>query len=128
MLRGRTFWALIVVAPALASEEEPLVATVIDSTTHRVPSHTVAPEYPRKARRDRIEGEVQVCFDVDRKGRTYRIAVRHSSNRTFEKPSIKAVRASRFRPLGDEQSLQTMKNCRKFIFALEPVEEGAEPQ
>ena len=123
MLRVATFWVLVVVAPVLASNEEQLLANVIDSAGNRIPSQTVAPKYPRIARRDRVEGQVQVCFDVDREGRPRRIAVRRSTHRTFEKPSIKAVRASKFRPLGDEQPLQIMKNCRTFIFSLEPVED-----
>jgi TonB family protein len=114
---------IIFFAFAYAADEQPLVAHIIDSSTKRIPTHTVAPEYPRKARRDRIEGEVQVCFDVDRDGRTRRIAVRHSTHRAFEKPSIKAVRASTFRSIGREDPLQIMKSCRTFIFSLEPAEE-----
>jgi len=117
---------MIVATAAFAADEESLVAHVIDTSTNRIPAHTVAPEYPRKARRDRIEGQVQVCFDVDRDGRTRRIAVRHSTRREFEKPSIKAVRASTFRPIGREESVQTMKSCRTFIFSLEPIEEEDE--
>ncbi len=115
--------AFIGSAAVLAADQAPLVAHVIDSSTNRIPAHTVAPEYPRKARRDRIEGEVQVCFDVDREGRTRRIAVRNSTHRAFEKPSIKAVRASSFRRIGKEEPLPTMKSCRTFIFSLEPPED-----
>jgi TonB family protein len=114
--------AFIGTVAALAADQAPLVAHVIDNSTNRIPAHTVAPEYPRKARRDRVEGQVRVCFDVDRDGRTRRIAVRNSTHRTFEKPSIKAVRASTFRRIGKEEPLQTMKSCRTFIFSLEPVE------
>ena len=115
--------ALVLAVPAVAAaEEESLLAHVVDSGSKRVPSHTVAPRYPRKARRDRIEGQVQVCFEIDRKGRPRRIAVRNSTNRAFEKPSIKAVRASKFRPLEDDEELQSIKSCRTFIFSLQPVE------
>ena len=107
------------------ADEEPIRASVIDSETDRIPLETVAPEYPRKARRDRIEGEVMVCFDIDRQGRPRRIAVRRSTGRQFEKPSIRAVRASSFRPLEDDEPLQTMKTCRTFIFALVPLESAA---
>ena len=101
--------------PASADE----AARVVDAVSERVPLHTVAPKYPKKARRDRIEGEVQVCFDVDRQGRTRRIAVRNSTHRAFEKPSMRAVRASTFRPLEDSEPLPAIKVCRTFIFALE---------
>lgn len=110
----------------LLAEEELAVAHVVDSIADRIPLQTVAPEYPRKARRDRIEGQVEVCFDIDRRGRPRRIAVRNSTNRAFEKPSIKAVRASSFRPLNDDEEMQSIKACRTFIFSLEPVEEQVE--
>jgi TonB family protein len=115
--------ALVAFAPAFATDEQPLLARISDSNSARIPTQTVAPEYPRKARRDRIEGEVQVCFDVDREGRPQRIAVRTSTHRAFEKPSIKAVRASSFRPIGKDEPLPAIKSCRIFIFSLEPAEE-----
>ena len=123
MRRSWYFLTLVLIASALLAEDDVTVAHVVDSISGRMPLQTVAPEYPRKARRDRVEGEVEVCFEIDRKGRPRRIAVRNSTNRTFEKPSIKAVRASSFRPLKDDEELQSIKSCRRFIFSLEPVEE-----
>jgi len=123
-MRRRCLFAgtFIFIASAFAVDEPPVVAYVIDGSTDRIPAHTVAPEYPRKARRDRIEGEVQVCFEVTREGQTRRIGVRTSTHRAFEKPSIKAVRASSFRPIGKDEPLQAIKSCRTFIFSLEPAE------
>lgn len=114
---------LVFVAPPVLGDDGPIFAQVIDTDSGRFPTYTVAPEYPHKARRDRIEGEVQVCFDIDREGRPRRIAVRNSSNRAFEKPSMKAVRASTFRPLPKDQPLQSIKSCRTFRFTLQPAEE-----
>jgi TonB family protein len=113
---------LFIIAPAMAADDATLVARVIDADTNRAPVHTVVPQYPHKARRDRVEGEVQVCFDIDRAGRTRRISVRTSTHRVFEKPSKKSVRASTFRPLGKDEPMQEMKSCRTFIFSLEPLE------
>jgi len=117
------FLTLLLTASILAAEDEVTVAHVVDSISGRMPLQTVVPEYPHKARRDRVEGQVDVCFEIDRQGRTRRIAVRNSTNRAFEKPSIKAVRASTFRPLKDDEGLPLIKSCRRFIFSLEPVEE-----
>lgn len=120
----RRFWivpTLMVVAPALAADDSNLLARVIDTNTNRVPVHTVVPVYPHKARRDRVEGEVQVCFHVNREGRTRRVSVRTSTHRVFERPSVKAVRASTFKPLGKDELLQEIKSCRTFIFSLVPV-------
>jgi TonB family protein len=121
-VKYRHLIALVFIAgPMLAAgDEQAIVARVIDSSSDRVPRLTVAPKYPRKARRDRVEGEVQVCFEIDRKGHTRRIAVRKSTNRIFEKPSINAVRASSFRPVDDAADLPTIKFCRTFVFSLEP--------
>jgi TonB family protein len=112
---------LLIVAPALAADDAPLVARVVDAYTDRIPVQTVVPIYPRKARRDRVEGEVHVCFHINRKGRTRRVGVRTSTNRAFERPSIKAVSASTFRPLAEDEPLREIKSCRTFIFSLEPV-------
>ena len=126
MRQSMYFLMLVLTAPILLAEDDVTVAHVVDSIVGRMPLQTFAPEYPRKARRDRVEGQVEVCFEIDRKGRPRRIAVRNSTNRTFEKPSIKAVRASSFRPLKDDEELQLIKSCRTFIFSLEPVEDEVE--
>lgn len=112
---------LLAIAASASADDDTLVAHVIDIDIDRIPSVTVAPKYPRKARRDRVEGQVQVCFDIDREGRTRRIAVRHSTNRTFERPSIKAVRKSTFQRLKAEETLQSLKSCRTFVFSLVPI-------
>ena len=111
----------ILLLAAIAAAEEPRVTHLEDAGHERVPINTVAPVYPAIARRDRIEGDVQVCFDVDRQGRPYRIAVRHSTNRVFEKPAIRAIRASRYQPLPKEQEVPAIKTCRTFRFRLQPV-------
>ena len=51
----------------------------VDTDYDRQPVNTVVPQYPPKARRARIEGEVQVCFDISREGFPRRIAVRRSA-------------------------------------------------
>lgn len=90
-------------------------------STKRMPLHTVMPDYPKIARRDRIEGEVQVCFDITREGRTRRIAVRKSTNRLFEKSAMRAIRASTYVALPKDAEVPGIKACRTFRFTLEPV-------
>jgi TonB family protein len=96
-------------------------APAADSNAERTPQITMMPDYPKVARRDRIEGEVQVCFDITRAGRTRRIAVRKSTHRIFEKPAIRAVRASTYEPLSDDAVMSGIKSCRTFRFTLKPV-------
>lgn len=112
---------VFVAARAVVAEEAgETVETSVD-TGERTPLHTVVPMYPERALRERLEGIVEVCFNVDREGRTSRIGVRYSSHRVFEKPSILAVRRSSYRPLDEGQTLSGIKTCRTFRFLLDPV-------
>jgi len=108
--------ALLAAAAAAADSPE---KHLDDGGHERVPLNTVAPAYPEVARRDRVEGDVQVCFNVDREGRPYRIAVRSSTNRAFEKPAIRAIRASRYQPVPEGREVPSIKTCRTFRFRLE---------
>ncbi len=94
-----------------------------DTATDRVPLYTVIPDYPKEARRDRVEGNVQVCFKITRAGKPWRIAVRKSTARIFEKPAMRAVRQSSFVPLGPRDDVPAIKACRTFRFYLEPIPE-----
>jgi TonB family protein len=117
----RRWFLLLLGSPAFAPAEEPNVTHLADLSGDRVPVNTVAPVYPEVARRDRVEGDVQVCFHVDRQGRPFRIAVRTSTHRVFEKPSMRAVRASRYRPIPNDRAVPGIKSCRTFRFRLESV-------
>ncbi len=86
-----------------------------------MPLNTVVPIYPEKARRERVEGDIEVCFNVDREGRTSRVRVRRSTDRVFERPAVLATRASTFAPLPRDQRLSGIKTCRTFRFRLLPV-------
>jgi len=112
---------LVLLSTSGFAADEPAVNHLTDRSSERMPQNTVAPVYPAIARRDRVEGDVQVCFNVDRKGRPYRIAVRSSTDRIFEKPSIRAIRASRYVELPPEADVPGIKTCRTFQFRLESV-------
>ena len=114
--------ALALLAGAVNAEEQPTVEYVPGYEGARVPLHTVVPLYPEKARRARVEGEVEVCFNVDREGNTKRVAVRRSTNRVFEKPARDAVKASTYHPLPPDQELTGIKTCRTFRFMLTKLE------
>lgn len=106
---------LLAAAPVLADSPLPI------DDGERIPVMTTVPEYPKEAVFDRIEGQVEVCFNVDREGRPMRIAVRSSTHRIFEKPSMQAVRESSYEPLHDGVALSGIKTCRTFRFFLDPV-------
>ncbi|MGI9225890.1 MAG: energy transducer TonB [Woeseiaceae bacterium] len=122
MIKRSFLFALVLLWTSGFASDEPSVNHLADQGSERIPLSTTAPVYPAIARRDRIEGDVQVCFNVDRKGRPYRIAVRSSTNRVFEKPSIRAIRASRYVELPKEKEVPGIKTCRTFRFRLVSVE------
>ncbi len=93
----------------------------VDTDYDRMPANTVVPEYPEEARRERIEGEVQVCFDIARDGTPLRVKVRRSSHRVFEKAARNAVRRSTWQPVPHGEKVPGIKACRTFRFTLEPV-------
>ena len=119
--RGMVVLIYLLVAVAGVAENDVDVTYVTDDTGDRMPLQTIVPVYPERALADRIEGEVQVCFNVDREGRTSRIAVRRSSNRLFEKPAMFAIRGSTYAPLPQSGKLSGIKTCRTFRFLLDPV-------
>ena len=116
---SRLLTVLAVVALPVAAQDNGIEP--IDTDYERVPAVTVVPEYPEKARRERIEGEVQVCFDISREGFPRRVKVRHSTHRYFEKPARKAVRRSTWRPIPPGTEVPGIKGCRTFRFKLEPI-------
>lgn len=103
------------------SSENEIESVITVDTGERKPALTVVPIYPELARRERVEGDVQVCFNVDRDGIPYRVRVRRSTNRIFEKPARLAARASTFEPLVPGKKLSGVKTCRTFRFRLKPV-------
>ncbi len=112
---------MLLAAVTVLAEDDAYVAHVRNDASERRPLQTMVPIYPERALRDRIQGEVEVCFDVDREGRVSRVAVRHSSNRLFEKPAMLAVRASSYMPVSEHKVLSGIKTCRTFRFLLDPV-------
>lgn len=118
-----TFLAVVLLAAIVANaKNDDSASRASEPALERVPLQTLAPEYPPLARQMRLEGEVTVCFNVDREGKTHRVAVRSSTNRIFEKPAKNAVRGSSYRPLKKDQKETGIKSCRTFRFSLPPVE------
>lgn len=112
---------ILLALTAAGADEDANVTHLTDDSTDRKPLQTMVPQYPEKARRQRLTGEVEVCFKVDRDGKTSRAAVRRSTHRIFEKPALLAVRASTYQPLPEGQEPIGIKTCRTFRFQLTPV-------
>lgn len=89
----------------------------------RKPMSTFVPRYPQKALDQRLEGNVTVCFFITEEGKVERARVRKSSHRIFEKPVLRAIRASVFEPLAEGERASPAKTCRTFHFRLERLNE-----
>ena len=94
---------------------------MIHSFDERQPM-TAVPEYPDDAIRDRLEGETTVCFGVDSRGRIIRPDVRSSTHEIFDRPAIKAIRASNFEPLLAVRGQSPSALCRIYRFDLDALE------
>ncbi len=117
--------AVLALASGLSLAEEPAVrqsSHLMDSTHNRTPAITAFPNYPRIARRDRIEGEAVVCFKISLDGRIRSIRTKSYSNRIFRRPALRAIKDSSFKPLGPNEMFSAARTCRTYRFRLEPVE------
>ena len=111
--------------PGAASADENTRVTRImhfeDASSDRQPTVTAVPQYPKLARRDRIEGEATVCYKIDKKGRIKNPSVRSSSHKMFAKPSLKAIKQSSYEAIRPDQVVSKVKACRTYRFLLTPV-------
>ena len=111
---------LIVVDPTSAQEAGHL--TALNSQLGRTPAITAVPEYPDDAIRDRREGETTVCFGVDSRGRVIRPGIRSSTHEIFDRPAIKAIRASKYEPLLAVRGHAPSALCRIYRFDLDALD------
>ena len=108
-------------AGAVAQEAPTRARHFVDTNTDRTPALTAFPKYPSVARRDRIEGEATVCFNIRANGKIYRPVVTDRSHRIFAKPAIRAIKKSSFEPIGPGQALASARTCRIYRFRLDPI-------
>jgi TonB family protein len=105
----------------VANAKDTRVTFVRDSATDRQPAKTAFPKYPSIARRDRIEGEATVCFDIDVRGKVKHAKVKSYTHKIFKKPALRSARKSSFEPLRPNQVLARTKSCRIYRFRLDPI-------
>ncbi len=113
--------ALFACTTVSAQDAPPGATHFRDSNTDRIPALTAFPQYPSIARRDRIEGEATVCFNIRSDGRISRAIVTNRSHRIFAKPALRAIRKSNFEPIAPGQVLATTRACRIYRFRLDPI-------
>ncbi|MGB5344555.1 MAG: energy transducer TonB [Woeseia sp.] len=115
-----TTTVLLLMAPALLAADDTIARGpfIFDTSTDRTPAVTAFPEYPRIARRDRIQGDATVCFTIDTNGRIRRPRIKEVSHPIFKRAALRAIRASSFAPLAPNQLLTTAPTCRTYRFRL----------
>jgi protein TonB len=63
-----------------------------------VPVRMVAPDYPQELRREGVAGVVMVSCTIDEKGDVQDVTIEKSSNSTFDRPALAAVKKWKFKP------------------------------
>ena len=107
-------------AALLLSLSAGLPAAVPDNALLRKPVLIRTPEYPAKAFRKRLQGDVEVCFEILADGRVYKPYVSSSSARVFNRSALRAIRESRFE--ADPAGTGRIRGCRVYRFRLQPIE------
>jgi protein TonB len=74
------------------------IASLADLDQRPRPIFQAAPNYPAELRKRNLEGSVQVVFLVDRDGKVISPKVEKSTNPSFDRPAIEAVRQWKFEP------------------------------
>jgi len=80
------------------SEDLGDIASLADLDQRPRPIFQAAPNYPSELRKRNLEGSVQVVFLVDRDGKVIGPKVEKSTNPSFDRPAIEAVRQWKFEP------------------------------
>src|SRR5690606_11995133 len=73
-------------------------ANAQSKTEPPVPVRTTAPDYPEALRRDAVSGLVMVKCSIDEQGNVVEAAAEKSSNASFERPAVEAVKKWKFKP------------------------------
>lgn len=94
-----------------SGDEPPEIAPVLQVSR--------TPDYPTKAIRSAIGGMVTACFTVTKRGKVKDVVIVQSSNEVFNKPIIKAMRASSYKPAMHNMKPVKAQLCRTYRFSLE---------
>ncbi len=78
------------------AEEMGEIASLADLDQRPRPIFQTAPNYPQELRKRNLEGSVQVVFLVDREGKVVGPKVEKSTNPSFDRPALEAVRQWKF--------------------------------
>ena len=121
--------ALALIAGGYAWADEAAYRDIPSSAPQpeRTAAITALPAYPADAQRDRAAGETTVCFDVDSRGRVVRPSVSNSTHESFERPAIKAIRASTFMPIAKDRIRSGSEMCRVYNFDPNSVQAATSP-
>ena len=86
---------------------------------------TLLPSYPAKALRERLEGDVQVCYVVDTNGNVHRPRIAATSHRWFNRAAIRAARGFRYEPADPGAANSRANLCSTIRIRLNRDEDAA---
>lgn len=79
-----------------------------------------SPKYPTKARNERLEGDVTVCYTIDARGKVRRPFVKKSSARVFNRSALRAAKAIVYEAAAPDAANERAPGCSTYRFRLEP--------
>lgn len=81
------------------------------------------PQYPVKARNQRVEGDVTVCYTIDARGKVRRPYVKKTSNRVFNQAALRAARAIVYEAAAPDAANERAPACSTYRFRLQPQDQ-----
>lgn len=91
-----------------------------ETTTDRRAMVSSSPKYPTKARNERIEGDVTVCYTIDARGKVRRPYVKKTSDRVFNRAAVRAAKAIIYEAAAPGASNDRAPACSTYRFRLQP--------
>lgn len=110
----KTFTKLLILALALSAP-----AFAQSKAEPPVPVRTVPPDYPPDLRRDGVSGLVMVKCTIDENGNVVDPQVEKSSNPSFEKPAVEALKKWKFKPAKQDGAPVAIKVSIPIKFVIE---------
>ena len=99
--------------------------SVVTNTAERRPMSSSSPTYPEKARNERREGDVTVCYTITAEGKVRRPYVHESSDRVFNRSAVRAAKEIVYEPAAPGAANTRAPACSTFRFRLQPLNEAA---
>lgn len=96
---------------------------IVTNTAERRALSSSSPTYPEKARNERREGDVTVCYTITAEGKVRRPYVHASSDRVFNRAAVRAAKEIVYEAAVPGAANMRAPGCSTFRFRLQPLRE-----